>query len=126
MTQGFKKQFLLTLGFGFTGLGFLGLFLPILPTTPFMLLAAYFFSRSSPRWHQWLLSAPYVGSAIKDWNENKVIRLNAKIGATLIMGLTFSATFLLVNIHIGLKVLIASIGLSLMLFIWRQKSSHSI
>lgn len=124
MVKGFRKQILLTFGFGFVGLGFIGLFLPILPTTPFMLLAAYCFSKSSERWHNWLLSTPYIGEMIIDWNDNKVIRKPAKITATVIMITTFSATFYFVNVHILIKLTIAAIGLSLLIFIWRQKSTH--
>jgi uncharacterized membrane protein YbaN (DUF454 family) len=61
----------LALGFFFTGLGFLGSLLPVLPSTPFFLLAAYFFSRSNPRLEAWLLSLPKVGPLIRDYREGR-------------------------------------------------------
>lgn len=70
-------------------LGILGIFLPLLPTTPFLLLTAWCFSRGSEKWHQWLLSHRLFGPPIRDWEENKIIRPRAKVLAvfTLILGL---------------------------------------
>ena len=73
------KKVLLTLGFISLGLGIVGSILPLLPTTPFLLLSAYFFSKSSKRWYNWLISLPKFGESIKNYNENGVIRLKAKI-----------------------------------------------
>jgi uncharacterized protein len=61
------------------GVGVIGIFLPILPTTPFLLLSASCFCRSSPRLHQWLLSHPWFGSYIKNYKELRAIPLKAKI-----------------------------------------------
>lgn len=73
------RNLLLTLGFISLGLGIIGSFLPLLPTTPFLLLSAYLFSKSSKRWYNWLISLPKFGESIKNYNENGVIRLKAKI-----------------------------------------------
>ena len=69
------------LGFFFVGLGMLGLFLPLLPTTVFLLLAAGCFARSSDKWHRWLLSNRILGPIINDWNEKKCITISTKIVA---------------------------------------------
>jgi uncharacterized membrane protein YbaN (DUF454 family) len=66
------------LGFFFVGLGILGLFLPLLPTTVFLLLAAGCFARSSDKWHRWLLSNRTFGPIINDWNEKSVSRPQPK------------------------------------------------
>ena len=55
------------LGLWFVGLGFLGAILPGLPATPFFLLAAFFFARSSTRLYRWLLRSPVAGPLIRDW-----------------------------------------------------------
>ncbi len=66
-------------------LGVIGIFLPLLPTTPFLLLAAYCFQRSSPRLHAWLINHPRFGAAIQDWREHGAISRAAKIKAILAM-----------------------------------------
>jgi len=60
-------------------LGVVGLFLPIMPTVPFMLLAAFFFARSSRRLHGWLLAHPVFGPPIIDWVERGAIGRRAKL-----------------------------------------------
>jgi len=69
------------LGFLFVGLAALGVFLPLLPTTPFLLLAAGCFAKSSDKWHQWLLSNSTFGPLIKNWHEKKCLSKSTKIVA---------------------------------------------
>ena len=57
----------LALGIGFVALGFIGAFLPVLPTTPFLVLAAACFARSSPRLENWLLQHPQFGPLLRNW-----------------------------------------------------------
>ena len=66
-------------------LGALGLFLPVLPTTPFVLLAAFFFSKGSPRLHAALLADPLFGPIVRDWEERGAVRPGAKVTATVLM-----------------------------------------
>lgn len=66
-------------------LGALGLFLPVLPTTPFVLLAAFCFSKSSPRLHAALLANPIFGPIVRNWEERGAVSLGAKLTATLLM-----------------------------------------
>lgn len=72
-----------SLGFLFIGLGAVGAFLPLLPTTPFLLLAAACFARSSERWHGWLLNNPTFGPTIRDWQDRRCISRGAKTTALL-------------------------------------------
>ena len=60
-------------------LGIMGIFLPLLPTTPFLLLAAACFFRSSPRLYQWLINHKQMGPYIRNFREHKAIPLKAKI-----------------------------------------------
>jgi uncharacterized membrane protein YbaN (DUF454 family) len=66
------------LGLVALGLGMAGLVLPLLPTTPFLLLAAWGFSRSSPRFHSWLIGHPRLGPPILDWQTHRAISRRAK------------------------------------------------
>lgn len=67
--------------------GIVGIFLPLLPTTPFVLLAAFCFSRSSQRCEQWLLSHRFFGPMVSDWRRNHAIPLRAKQLAWTMMAL---------------------------------------
>jgi uncharacterized membrane protein YbaN (DUF454 family) len=81
------------LGSASLGLGILGIFLPLLPTTPFVLLAAFFFSRSSPAVHDWLLAHRTFGPAIRDWRDNRAISRRGKTAAAIAMGAALALSF---------------------------------
>lgn len=81
-------------GFLFLGLGLLGVVLPVLPTTPFLLLAAGCFAKSSPRLHDWLLSHPTFGPPIRNWEENGAISRPAKRLAVGSMAAVFGLSVL--------------------------------
>ena len=66
----------------------IGIFLPLLPTTPFVLLAAYCFSRGSERWERWLLEHPRLGPIVHDWRATRAVPLRAKQAATVMMALS--------------------------------------
>lgn len=118
-----SKPILYVLGWISLILGFIGAFLPILPTTPFVILAAYLFSKSSPRLHSWLTSNKYFGNAIMDWESHRVIRPKAKRMATLMIVLVMGSSIVLTNLHLGLKTMLACIAVSVLTFIWTRNSS---
>lgn len=103
-------------------LGAVGIVLPLLPTVPFLLLAAFCFARSSDRLHDWLISHPTLGPPIEDWNQHGAIRPFAKRLATLSIAAAFGLSLLL-----GVKttvLLIQAVVLSMvLLFIWSRPSS---
>ncbi|MBT5187260.1 MAG: YbaN family protein [Kordiimonadaceae bacterium] len=78
----------LGLGWLFFTLGFIGVFLPVLPTTPFMILALWGFSKGSERLHNWLYTHPKYGQALQDWDKYRVIPLKAKITAITMMSIS--------------------------------------
>jgi uncharacterized membrane protein YbaN (DUF454 family) len=71
------------------GLGVIGAVVPLLPTVPFLLLAAACFARSSDRFHDWLLGHPRLGPAIHDWNSSRAISRPAKRMAMLSIAASF-------------------------------------
>lgn len=79
------KQVYVLLGCTSLVLGFLGIFLPVLPTTPFVLLSAYCFSRGSARMHGWLLSHSLFGPVVRDWQQGGIIRPKAKVASIVLM-----------------------------------------
>jgi uncharacterized membrane protein YbaN (DUF454 family) len=102
--------------------GAIGIFLPVLPTTPFAILAAFFFSKGSPRLHRWLLDSR-MGPYIRDWRDRRVIPLRAKLTASLL--LAASLAFSLVRIPERLwplKIFVAVSVSCAAVFIWRQRS----
>lgn len=113
------RLLLIATGLMSLALGVIGLFLPILPTVPFMLLAAVCFANASERLHGWLLSHRVFGPPIRDWNQHGAISRNAKwlatasfvgsIGITALLG--FSAVILAVQA-------ICLIGVAI--FIWTR------
>lgn len=76
------------LGIVFLVLGVVGVIVPLLPTTPFLLLAAALFFRSSPRLHRWLYRQPTLGPYIRNFTEHKAIPLRAKVVSVLLVWLT--------------------------------------
>lgn len=81
-----KSFFYLSLGYLCFGLGFIGIFLPILPTTPFMIVALWAFSKGSKKMHSWLINHPRFGESLRNWEQHKVIPIKAKLTAfTFIM-----------------------------------------
>ena len=76
-----QKSILIALGLLFVGLAVLGMLLPVLPTTPLLLLALACFARSSERLHGWLLSHRAFGPVIRNWHETRSMPRRAKIGA---------------------------------------------
>ena len=93
ITQKAIKSMFILLGSVFVVIGFVGIFLPLLPTTPFLLLAAICYERGSDQFHKWLIHHKYFGRPILDWQRRKVIRLKYKVLAASMM--LISAFFLL-------------------------------
>ncbi len=81
------------LGLFALSLGILGVFLPLLPTTVFLLIALWAFSRSSPRFHRWLYDHPRLGPPLRAWHQHRVISRAAKCTAIGLMagGFLFAA-----------------------------------
>lgn len=77
------------LGLMSVAVGLVGIFLPLVPTTPMMILAAACFARSSPRLHDWLWHHPVFGPAIQDWRQHGSIPRKAKTFAVAAMALAF-------------------------------------
>jgi len=111
-----RRYLWLALGLLCTGLGFIGAFLPVMPTTVFLLLAAYFFARSSPRFYNWIMNHKVFGPFIRDWRAGLGIPLRAKILAVSMIVLTIGYSATVVPI-LWLKILLVLTGLSLCIYL---------
>lgn len=85
----YVRILLMALGFMCTGVGIAGIILPGLPGVPFLLVAAWAFSRSSERFHRWLYDHRYLGAPIRSWHEHGVVPPRAKIAAVAVMTSSF-------------------------------------
>jgi uncharacterized membrane protein YbaN (DUF454 family) len=94
IARGLRRRVYIAAGLTLVGIGFLGLFLPVLPTTPFLLLASYCFARSSPRLERWLRRTPYFGPLIRDWEMHRGVRPWVKAQAITVIVLVVGATVL--------------------------------
>jgi hypothetical protein len=84
--MGARRTFWSFVGVAAVALAIAGVVLPLLPTTPFLLIAAWAFGKSSPRLHGWLLGHPRFGPLINDWRRHGAIPRRAKYLALLLMG----------------------------------------
>ena len=93
------KRFLFVLGWICFALGIIGLVLPIMPTTPFLILSAVLFAKSSDKFYKWLVTHKIFGRFIKDYLKYKAIPMEYKIGYILILWVSFSVSAYFININ---------------------------
>lgn len=111
----------LGIGFGALGLGTLGLFLPLLPTTVFVLLAAWAFARSSPRFHAWLLGHRTFGPPLHHWQAERGLTRRSKRLAVVSILISFSVSILLIREPLWLVGTLLVLMLTLVVYIWTRK-----
>ncbi|OYU20329.1 MAG: hypothetical protein CFE34_00365 [Rhodobacteraceae bacterium PARR1] len=100
-------------------LGAVGIVTPLLPTVPFMLLAAFCFARSSQRLHDWLIHHPKLGPPIRDWQRSGAISPKAKRLATLSIAAAFGVSVLLA-LPLWVLAVQAAVLAAVLVFIWRR------
>jgi len=107
-------------------MGTVGIMLPLLPTTPFLLVAATCYAKSSDRFHNWLVDHRWFGNYIKDFQSGKGIPLRAKVIAilTLWASITFSALFILNILVVKLILFIVASGVTLYILSIRTSSKN--
>lgn len=111
-----KNYIYITLGSFFLVLGFIGLFLPIVPTTPFILVSVWFFAKSSNKLENWLVNHKIFGKMIQDWRNHGAINKKAKTSATLLIIFSFSGAIYFNQILV-FDILLAVVGTSIVVFI---------
>lgn len=110
------------LGTIFLALGAIGVVLPLLPTTPFVLLAAACYVRASPRLYNWLLGTRLFGPLIREWREHRSIPWRTKLFAIGMMAVTLTASIVFFVKPLAGQVAMALFGLGLALWLYRIPS----
>lgn len=94
----FKRVMLIVIGTFFVGLGILGIILPVLPTTPFFLLAAALYSRSSDKFYNWLVRNRWFGKYISDYREGKGVPRKVKLSSITFLWCTIIVSVILIDV----------------------------
>jgi len=123
-----KRRLLIGAGTLCTGLGIIGIFIPILPTTPFLLLAAACYMRSSERFYQWLINNRIFGAYVRNYIEGRGMPIRIKIFTILLLWLTIglSITFGVQNIVIRIVLICIAIGVTAHIVLIRKRKVEDI
>ncbi len=113
-----KRSFLLLIGCISLLLGMVGIFIPLLPTVPFILLSSFCFARSSQRLHDWLRCHPWFAEGLRDWEHQRALRKGLKRKAYIATTLSFSMSIILVPI-IWVKLMLILMLIGLLLYLWQ-------
>lgn len=116
------RVLLIVLGLSFVGIGIAGAILPVLPATPFFLLAAACFARASERFYNWLLNNPTVGPTVREWRRYRSIRYRTKLLAIGLMAVTLTVSIVFFVPDVYLKAGLAGLGVLLAIWLWRIPS----
>ena len=114
-TRNWIRITLSVIGTLFVGLGIIGIFIPVLPTTPFLLLAAACYARSSKRFYDWLLTNKWFGNYVRNYLQGKGISLKVKILTIALLWLTIicSVTFAVHDFLVRLILILIAIGVTI-------------
>ena len=121
MKKTIKRVLFITLGWFLILLGVIGIALPLLPTTPFLILALAFFAKSSPHFHQMLLNNRWVGTSLKQWEEKKTVSRQTKRYASILVVVSFTSSIAILYGRLELQVFLMVMASVLLFFIRRLK-----
>nr|WP_314655324.1 YbaN family protein [uncultured Fusobacterium sp.] len=114
--ENLKKKIYICVGFLALGLGIIGVFLPVMPTVPFLLVALFCFERSSKKYHDMILNNKYFGKVLRDYYEGKGLTTSVKIKAILFLSCGIGFSFYKVQ-YLHLRIMLAVIWLGVTLHI---------
>jgi uncharacterized membrane protein YbaN (DUF454 family) len=126
MSDNLKRYIFITLGTLFVVIGIIGIFVPVLPTTPFLLLAAFFYLRGSKRFYDWLMNNRVCGSYIRNYIEGRGMPLRVKIFtiALLWTGIGISIWLTYPNLIVLIILLVVAIGVTIHIALLKSKKKQ--
>jgi len=113
----FRKRLIFLGGFISLSLGIIGIVIPILPTTPFLLLASAAFAKSSEKFHKWLLNNRVLGAYIRNYKEGKGMPLKIKVITLLLLWITISISILFLMNLFWVQILLICIAIAVSIHI---------
>ena len=113
------------LGCLFVGLATVGVVLPLIPTTPFLLLAAACYARSSKRFYDWLLTNRIFGPTIRQWQESGSVAMGTKVVAIVLLVLTLGSSVVFFVPLWSVKILLVAVGIWVIYFLLRLPTAPS-
>lgn len=121
-----KKSLWLAMGWFWLVLAFVGAFLPLLPTVPFLLLALPCFAKSSPRMQYWIYHNPHFGALLRDYQAGLGIPKSAKFKAIAMIGVSMSiSAYFLLSIHWAGSLCLILMALGISLWLWSRPTAPS-
>jgi hypothetical protein len=115
------RIFWLSVGSVALACGVAGIVLPLVPTTPFLLLAAFAFARSYPALHDWLVAHPRFGPPIRNWNHHGAVSRRAKVAAITVMLLMLGGSAVM-GVSLGILAIQAAVMLAVAAFLMTRPS----
>ena len=121
-----KKQLYITFGFLAVALAIVGVFIPGLPTVPFLLVALFCFERSSKKYHDMIINNKYFGPVLQDYYSGKGLTLSVKIKAILFLscGMIFSI-YKIQNLHARIALAIVWLGVAIHIILLKTKKTKN-
>jgi uncharacterized protein len=117
-----KKHIYIAIAFLFVGMGTVGIFLPLIPTTPFLLLAVYFFMNSSKTRLKWLLSHKYLGPYIRSYLSKEGIPLKIKTRTIALLWVTILSTAIFTTDKLHVRILLGIIAIGVTIHVLSKKT----
>lgn len=105
------------LGWLWVGIAFAGVFLPLIPTVGPILLAGFFFSRSSRRFDDWLINNRYFGPTIRDWRAGAGFSMRAKVAAVAAITASFTISLITVTENLAVRLGLTALGFTIALYV---------
>ncbi|AFN74081.1 hypothetical protein MROS_0840 [Melioribacter roseus P3M-2] len=116
------RRILIVFGWIFVGLGIIGIFLPLMPTTVFFILAAASFARSSEKFYNWLINHPRFGKIVKSYMEQRGIPRKSKIIAITMVILTIGSSAVFFTSSLTLRIILAIIAFGVIAYLLSLKT----
>jgi uncharacterized membrane protein YbaN (DUF454 family) len=123
---GARRILFLIVGVVSLATGVVGMFVPLLPTTCFLLLAAWCFARSSPRLHRWMFSNKWFGEYLSDYREGRGIPRALKVGSLSVMWLTIGVSVVFAISTLWVRVLLLAIALGVTIHVAGLRDSRAL